>query len=55
MKGIYCRKGRSITDFSDPDKPLVTTYKFINEAKRESRKLQLAKDGGLGRGCLYRA
>lgn len=44
---IYYRRGRTI---STPNGD--TTYKFINQAKRESRKLQLAKDGALGRGSL---
>lgn len=29
-----------------------TVFKFINEAKRASRKLQMAADGELGRGTV---
>lgn len=48
---MFIRKGKIITDITDdPHKDKV--YKSINEAKRESRKIQIGKDGALGRGCL---
>ena len=34
------------------DKIVVATFKFINQAKKESRKLQMSSDGGLGAGTV---
>ena len=58
MSGNYCRKGASIADYDNKDKngnPHITEFDSIALAKKESKRLQLAKDGALGRGCLYLA
>lgn len=48
----YVRKGKNITTYDDNGKGTTKKYDYINEAKRESRRLQISEDGGLGRGCL---
>jgi hypothetical protein len=48
MKTIFTRKNKTITNLETND---VTTYKSINAAKKESRKLQKS-NGGLGKGSL---
>jgi len=47
----YKRNNKTITDLATKQK---TVYKFINEAKRASREIQIREDGGLGRGTLKR-
>ena len=54
--GNYCRIGNRIADYDQLDnngRPKVTTYESVNAAKRASRKMQIAKEGAIGRGCLY--
>ena len=46
---IYERKGAAIKDLRSGE---IKDHKFINAAKRESRSLQVAADGALGRGSL---
>ena len=45
----YERKGKNITTL---ETGVTDTHKTINAAKRESRRLQMAIDNGLGRGVL---
>ena len=48
--------GNRIADYTNMNAdgaPSVRTFPSINAAKRESRSLQYAKQGGLGMGCLY--
>lgn len=49
----FIRQGKSIQDIRDPDD--VSTFDHhgsVNAAKRASRKIQMKKDGALGRGTL---
>ncbi len=48
MKTMYIRKGRKIKNIEDNT---TEVFDHINEAKRESRRLQMA-NGGLGRGSV---
>ncbi len=45
---IYVRRRRKIIHLDGDDEE----FKTVNAAKRRSRELQLAKNRGLGRGCL---
>ena len=45
----YTRIGHIILDESTRQKE---TFKYINEAKRKSRRLQMDADNGLGRGTV---
>lgn len=47
----FIRKGKTITNVGDGTKK---TFEFVNEAKRESRKLQMSADGALGRGSVQK-
>jgi len=49
MKTKYIRKGKNIKTIATGE---VQGFKTINLAKKESRKLQMNEDGGLGRGAL---
>ena len=53
MKALFQRKGNTIIDLSKDksDSSRAKGFVYINEAKRESRKLQ-ESNGGLGRGSL---
>ena len=55
-KHMFERVGNEIFDVNDKRKPIYTGTvdgtKSVSAAKRESRKLQIANDGFLGRGCL---
>ena len=53
--GNYCRIGKGIANYDrvEDGHPEVTTYKSINEAKKASRRMQLEKEGAIGRGSLY--
>lgn len=46
---LFARKGKVIIDLRDHQ---VVIFKSLNKAKKESRKLQLEHDAGLGRGSL---
>jgi len=48
MKLIYTRRGKTLTNINTGKEQV---FKFINEAKRESRAIQQA-NGGLGRGAI---
>jgi hypothetical protein len=48
MKTVFTRKNKILTNLETGN---ATTYKSINEAKKASRKVQIAH-GGLGRGSL---
>lgn len=43
---------RLFSTIIDAETQKRTKYKFINEAKRASRKLQMELDGALGRGSV---
>lgn len=45
----YTRVGNTIIDESTRQKE---TFKYINQAKRKSRRLQMDADRGLGRGTV---
>jgi hypothetical protein len=48
MKTMFTRKGRTLRDLESGTE---NTFDSINQAKRESRRLQ-RRNGGLGRGSL---
>ena len=48
MEALYARKGRQIIDLKNGS---IKEYPSINQAKRESRRLQ-KRTGGVGRGAV---
>jgi len=51
MKAKFHRYGKNLTDVRT-DPPTNSQGRSINQAKRESRKLQMSFDGALGRGSV---
>jgi len=47
---LYKRKGKVI--FSAENDEVINDFRCVNEAKRESRKLQISTDGKLGLGSV---
>jgi len=52
-KAIYVREGKSIFAVSEEGKrDLLKAHQTMNEARKQSRELQIRADGALGRGSL---
>ena len=48
----FLRKGKRMIDVGNAAPPLNKTFDSINQAKKESRKLQMQLDGALGLGSV---
>lgn len=48
-KAVFMRTNKTIVTIGTDERQ---TFQSINAAKRESRKIQMSSDGGLGRGTV---